>query len=293
MKYLETKHEKDSAKITALLAMILILLIFVVGPKYLDPPMEYGVAVNFGTTDYGSGRVQPKKPIQQAPKEVVTPPKKVEETKSVPTKPQETKAEDVITEDNAESIAIKKQKEEARKKAQEEAEAKAEAERIERERRAEEERLEKERKAKEAKRNSVNDLIGGIKNSSGTDSGSEGDDNRAGDKGQLNGDPYAPSYFGEPGSGGGGTGYGLRGRGKPQKSKVLPECNEEGRVVVEIHVNRQGKVVKAVPGQKGTTGVNCLFEAAKKTAMSYKWNADSKAPVNQIGFVVVNFSVTQ
>ncbi|TJY36534.1 energy transducer TonB [Pontimicrobium aquaticum] len=293
MKYFETKHEKDSARITALLAMILILLIFIVGPKYLDPPEEYGVAVNFGTTDFGSGRIQPKKTIQQAPKEVVTPPKKVEETKPTPTEPQETKAENVITEDNAESIAIKKQKEEARKKAQEEAEAKAEVERIEREKKAEAERLEKERKAKEAKRNSVNDLIGGIKNSSGTDSGSEGDDNRAGDKGQLNGDPYASTYFGEPGAGGGGTGYGLRGRGTPEKQEFKPECNEEGRVVVEIHVNRQGRVINAIPGQKGTTGVSCLFDAAKKTAMSYKWNADSKAPVKQVGFVVINFSVTQ
>jgi len=153
--------------------------------------------------------------------------------------------------------------------------------------------LEKERKAKEAKRNSVNDLIGGIKNSDGKDSGSEGDDNKAGDKGQLNGDPYAPSYFGEPGAGGGGSGYGLRGRGRPSKSKVLPECNEEGKVVVEIHVNRQGRVVNAIPGKRGTTGVSCLYDAAKKTAMTYKWPADSKAPTKQVGFVVINFSVTQ
>ena len=293
MKYFETKHEKDSARITTLIALILILLIFIIGPTYLDPPEEYGVAVNFGTTDFGSGNVQPKKPIQQAPKEVVTPPKKVEETKPVPSKPQETKAENVITEDNAESIAIKKQKEEALKKAEEEAKVKAEAERIEREKKAEAERLEKERKEQEAKRNAVDDLLGGIKNSNGTDSGSEGNDNKAGDKGQLNGDPYAPSYFGEPGAGGGGTGYGLRGRGRPSKSKVLPECNEEGKVVVEIHVNKQGSVVNAIPGKRGTTGVSCLYDAAKKTALTYKWPADSKAPAKQVGFVVINFSVTQ
>ena len=224
---------------------------------------------------------------------MVTPPKKVEESKPAPTTPQETKTEDVITEDNEESIAIKRQKEEARKKAIEEAKAKAEAERIERERREEEARKERERKEQEAKRNSVNDLIGGIKNSSGSDSGSEGDDNRAGDKGQLNGDPYAPSYFGDPGSGGGGSGYGLRGRGKPTKRKILPECDEEGRVVVEIHVNRQGSVLNAIPGKRGTTGAYCLYDAAKKTAMTYKWPADSKAPAKQIGFVVINFSVSQ
>ena len=185
---------------------------------------------------------------------------------------------------------LQKMKQEAEANAEADAKAKAEAERIEREKKAEAERLEKEQKAK---RDAVDGLLGGIKNSSGTDSGSEGNDNRAGDKGQLNGDPYAPSYFGDPGAGGGGTGYGLRGRGRPSKSKVLPDCNEEGRVVVKIHVNRQGRVVDAFPGERGTTGVSCLFEAAKKTALTYKWPADSKAPVKQVGFVVINFSVTQ
>jgi len=292
--YFKTKHEKDSARITTLIALILVLLIFIVGPTYMDPPEEYGVAVNFGTTDFGSGRIQPKKPIQQAPKEIVTPPKKVEEKKPAPSKPQETKAENVITEDNAESIAIKKQKEEARKKAKEEAKAKAEAERIEREERAKAERLEKERKAKEAKRNSVNDLIGGIKNSNGTDSGSEGDDNKAGDKGQLNGDPYAPVYAGTPGSGGGGNGYGLGSRKMITRKIVKQKCNEEGRVVVAIKVDRNGKVIKAEAGVKGTTNkAQCLLIPAKETAMSYKWSNDSKAPKEQTGFVVINFSLSQ
>ncbi|WP_347924424.1 energy transducer TonB [Pontimicrobium sp. SW4] len=279
--YFKTKHEKDSARITTLIAVILVLVIFIVGPTYLDPPEEYGVAVNFGTTDFGSGRIQPKEPIksEQVAKK---PPQKVEESKPVPSEPKEVK-EEVMTSEDAEAIAIKKQKaEEARKKAEVDAKAKKEAERIE-----------KERKEQEAKKKRLDDLIGGIGKSDGTDSGSEGDDNRAGDKGQLNGDPYAPSYFGEPGAGGGGSGYGLRGRGRPSKSKVLPECNEEGKVVVEIHVNRQGNVVNAIPGKRGTTGVSCLYDAAKKTALTYKWPADSKAPVKQVGFVVINFSVTQ
>jgi hypothetical protein len=281
MKYFETKHEKDSARITSLIAVILILLIFIVGPKYLDPPEEYGIAVNFGTTDFGSGNIQPTEPIKSEPEEVIEQPKVQEETQPETSKPQETK-EEVLTEDNAESIAMKKQKEVERKKAIEDAKAKAEAERIE-----------KERKAQEVKKKQLDDLIGGIGKTDGKETGGEGDDNKAGDKGQLDGDPYAPSYFGEPGSGGGGSGYGLKGRGRPTKSKVVPECDEEGSVVVEIHVNRNGSVVNAVPGKKGTTGALCLYDAAKKTAMTYKWPADSKAPAKQVGFVVINFSVTQ
>ena len=282
MKYFETKHEKDSARITALLGVILILLIFIVGPKYLDPPIEYGVAVNFGTTDFGSGTIQPKEPIKSEPIDINKQPN-IQESQPETTTSQEETSEDVLTQDNAEEIALKKKQEaEAKLKAEADAKAKAEAERIE-----------KERAEKEAKKKNIDNLIGGIGKSDGTASGSEGDDDKAGDIGQLDGDPYAPSYFGDPGSGGGGVGYGLNGRGRPTRSKVLPDCNEEGRIVVEIHVDRQGNVVTAIPGKKGTTGDICLYEAAKKTALSHKWPSDSKAPAKQIGFVKVDFSVRQ
>ena len=277
MKYFETKHEKDSAKITALFAVILILIIFIVGLKYMDPPLEYGVAVNFGTTDYGSGNIQPKKPIKSEVKEVIKQPEAVESQPKILKSQEEN--EDVVTQNNEESIAIKKQKE---------AEAKAKAEA-----KAEAERIAKEKRELEEKKKKLDALIGGIGKSDGTDTGSEGNDNQAGDKGQLDGNPYAPSYFGETGLGGGGTGYGLRGRGKPTKSKVIPECDEEGSVVVEIQVNRDGRVFNAVPGKRGTTGNICLYDAAKKTALTYKWPADSKAPSKQIGFVIINFSVSQ
>ena len=58
MKYFETVHERNSAKITALITAIILLLMFVMGTTYMDPPIEYGVAVNFGNTDYGSGPIQ-------------------------------------------------------------------------------------------------------------------------------------------------------------------------------------------------------------------------------------------
>lgn len=295
MKFLETKHQRNSAKITTLIVVILFLLLFVVGPPYMDPPLEYGVAVNFGTSDVGSGKVQPLEPIKSEPKEVITEPvvkeSKVEETKAEPKK-SEQPSEKVLTADNAEAIAMKKQKEAADAKAKAEADAKAEVERAERAREAAEAKKRQEEADKRAK---LDALIGGVKKSDGKVAGGEGDDSKAGDKGQLDGDPYAPSYFGEPGtgSGGSGTGYGLRGRGRPSNSKVVPDCNEEGRVVVEIHVNRDGRVVNAIPGKKGTTGNICLYEAAKKTALTYKWPADPKAPSSQIGFVKIDFSVTQ
>lgn len=282
MKYFETEHEKNSARITALITTILLVLLFVVGAPYMDPPEEYGVAVNFGTTNFGKGNVQPKKPVKSEPKKIEQPPQP-EASKVEPTKSSEAK-EEVLTQDNAEAIAIKKQKEaEARAKAIAEAKAKAEAE-----------RKAKEKREQEEKKKKLDALIGGVSKSEGTERGSEGNDNKAGDKGQLDGDPYAPSYFGDPGTGSGGVGYGLNGRGRATYNKLKQDCNESGMVIVRIVVNKNGNVIEATPGVKGTTNTaKCLLDPAKKIALSHKWRADSKAPTKQIGFVKVNFKLGQ
>lgn len=282
MKYLETKHERNSAKITSLIVIILVLLLFVVGPPYMDPPVEYGVAVNFGNSNVGSGSKPKTLPVKAPQKEVV------EEVEPEPVEPQKVeesaKAEEVLTQDNTESIAIKKQKEA-------EAKAKAEAERIEREKREAEERRLKEEADKRAK---LDNLIGGVKNSTSADNGGEGQENVSGNKGQLNGNPYAPSYFGGAGPGKGGVGYGLNGRGRPTREIFKQDCNEYGVVVVQIKVNRNGEVISAIPGAKGTTNSHpCLIEPAKKIALSHKWPADSNAPSEQVGFVSINFEVSQ
>ncbi len=282
MKYLETKHERNSAKITVLIILILTLLLFVVGPQYMDPPEEYGVAVNFGTTDYGAGNKplsEPKKAVEDKVVEEAQP----EETKVEPTEAT-TKAKEVMTQDNAEAIAIKKQKEA-------EAKAKAEAERVEREKR---EAIEKKLRKEEEKKKKLDNLIGGVKNADGATDGGEGPDTKAGNKGQLDGDPYAPSYFGGSGPGKGGIGYGLGGRGKPSSQIFKQDCNEYGLVVVKIEVNRQGKVINAEPGIRGTTNTHpCLLEPAKKIALSHKWPSDPEAPTTQVGFVSINFEVGQ
>ncbi len=248
----------------------------------MDPPEEYGIAVNFGTTDFGSGKVQPTKPIKSEPLEI-NKPTEVEPTTSEPTKATEAK-EKVLTQDTEEAIAIKKQ-EEAKSKAKAEADAKA---------KAESDRIAKEKQIQEEKKKKLDALIGGVSKSEGSETGSEGDDDKTGDKGQLNGDPYAPSYFGDPGTGNGGVGYGLNGRGRPSKKVYKQDCNESGMVIVKIIVNKSGNVIEAVPGVKGTTNTaSCLLEPAKKIALSHKWPSDNNAPAKQIGFVKVNFNLGQ
>ena len=248
------------------------------------------MAVNFGTTDLGSGNKplsEPRKAIEEPVEEPET------ETSEVLPTPTEasTKAEDIITQDNAETIAIKKQKEAEAKAKAAEAKAKAEAERIVKEQKEAEEK----KRAEEAeKKRKLDNLIGGVKNAEGNTDGGEGPDKQGGNKGQLDGDPYVPSYFGGSGPGKGGVGFGLGGRGKPSRQIFKQDCNEYGLVVVKIEVNRAGKVVSAEPGIRGTTNTHpCLLGPAKKIAMSHKWPADSDAPARQIGFVSINFNVGQ
>lgn len=292
MSFLDTRHKKKSFTLTTLLLSALLLLLFYIGLTYLDPPIENGIAVNFGTMDFGSGEVQPKEKIRAEPREAVSEPvQQVQEVQPQQETVEEAPVEKVMTSDDEESIKIKQQQE-AKRKAEEAAEkAKAEAERIAREKREAEEQK---RQEQEAKKKNIDALIGGIGKSDGTATGSEGDDNRQGDKGQPDGDPYATSYYGAPGSGSGTGGYGLSGRSLVSKGKVQQECNEEGRVVVRIVVGRNGQVIQATPGVKGTTNnAPCLLEPAKETALQHRWNPDSNAPAEQIGFVVVNFKLGQ
>ena len=290
MRYFKTKHQQHSARLTAVIMLLFILLLFVVGPGYMNPPLEYGVAVNFGSSDKGGGLVQPKETLDLEPSPV-TEPVQEPEVELASQSIESSSSEEVLTSKDLESIAIRKEKADKAKK-QAEANEKTQAE-SDAKARLEAERLKKEAYLKAKKKAQLDALMGGIGVDQGTDEGSEGDDESAVDKGQLDGTPYESSYFGSPGSGNDGVGYGLNGRGRPEKTKVIPECDEEGRVVVKIYVNQNGAVTKAIPGEQGTIGDSCLYDAAKKTALSHKWPADPKAPLNQIGFVIVDFSVRQ
>jgi len=284
MRYFKTKHQQYSARLTAAIMLLLVLLLFVVGPGYMDPPLEYGVAVNFGSSDTGSGMVQPKETLASESTPVTEP---IEEIEIVPTDESSESAasEEVLNSEDLESIAFKNtQAEKAKLEVEANEQEKAEAN-------VELDRLKKEADLKAKKKAQLDVLMGGIVADQGTDKGSEGDDDSTGDKGQLDGNPYASSYFGSAGIGNGGVGYGLNGRGHPNNTIVIPECDEEGTVVVKIYVNQNGTVIKAIPGVKGTTGVSCLYDAARKTALSYKWPVDPKAPSKQIGFVIVDFRV--
>ena len=97
MKYLETEEEKKSFAITTVIFVILFILFLYLGLTSLDPPPENGIAINFGTTEFGNGNIQPTEAIQSAPK---------------PTTSKQATAsnDDVLSQDIEEAVVMKQSK---------------------------------------------------------------------------------------------------------------------------------------------------------------------------------------
>src|SRR5690625_3970543 len=259
MAWFQKKSEKKSLLITAIINVALILVLFFFGLTYLDPPEESGIAINFGTSSVGSGATQPTEPVKSAPtRQETTPEESTSQTEETATETEESseEQEDVATQETEEAPVINKKDEKT--KTETEDTEKKEAEKEEQPKKEEEPETAPDPQPEKSTSDALNNVLNGKKNDGKGTSG-EGNDNQAGDKGDPNGDPNASSYYGQ-GTGLDGDGnYRLGGRKALTKKKYTQDCNESGTVVVEIKVNRQGKVVKATPGVKGTTNTSsCL-----------------------------------
>ncbi len=292
-RFLDTKHKRKSAVLTSLIMCLLFIAIFFVGLTYLYPPEEYGITFNFGTSSVGRVNIQPQEPIKAAVTEQVieeSPKEIIEKNEPEVTEKATDESEEVATQENEESIAIQKEKEAKRKADEAAKKAQQERERIERVRQA---AIAKQKAEEEAKRKKLDALIGGVSNSDGKATGGEGNDNVAGDKGKITGDPNAEGYYGNGGGGGNGD-YQLGNRKPLNRPKPDYICNEEGLVVVNIEVDVNGKVIKATPGVKGSTNTaSCLMSEAKEAALKTRWQADANAPSKQVGTIKYRFSLSQ
>ena len=89
---------------------------------------------------------------------------------------------------------------------------------------------------------------------------------------------------------GSGAGYSLGDRKALSKPAPAYNCDEVGKVVVQITVDKNGKTISATPGIKGTTNTaKCLLDQAKIAAMNTKWSADENASEQQVGKIEYNF----
>ena len=271
MPILNTTHKRKSAVLTAIILFLLIFVVINYGLKYLDPPEEYGLAINFGDSSVGAG--EPVLKTKKAPLPKVIEKEEVKE--EVQEVPKEIIKEEIITSDTSDDVPVVEKVKEVKKEPLKEV--------------VEKEIIKEKPKPSKETTDALNSLLNG-NNANGSQSG-EGDDLKEGVKGNDNGDPNSNKYYGNTGNGSGGN-YNLAGRKALSKPIEQPDCQEEGIVVVRITVDKNGKVILAIPGVKGSTNTaSCLLKPAKAAALKTTWNADNKAPTTQVGTIIYIFAL--
>ena len=117
----------------------------------------------------------------------------------------------------------------------------------------------------------------------------DGSGTTPGNQGSINGDPLAPNY-GEGGSGNGNMPIPL----SKFNNLVTPQDDgqQTGKIVVKIRVNRNGQVISATAGAKGTTfSDNELFRKCERAVMGASLDKIEKGPEIRTAVVVFNFKV--
>ena len=298
-------------------AAILALLLFFGFFTPLPLPGEEGILVNFGDSETGFGAEEPA-PSNAAPVEDQE--EKHKETQTAPPPPQKKVAPPVVkealmTQDLEKTAAMesakkKKEAEKAKdleqekiqkeKNRQEELEKNrlAETERIRqaeiaRQKKEQEQRLAiaaaEQRKVGEINNRAKNAFGGNGQGASDSKSTSQGVTYGGGNQGSPGGTANAEKY----GSGGGvgnGVSYSLGGRSAQSLPKPYYPGNEEGIVVVQVTVDKNGVVKKAEAGVKGSNTADVeLISAAKKAALQARFNVDENAPAFQVGTITYRF----
>ena len=271
----ENKHKRKSAIITVVILMAILYYILNFGMHYLDPPEEYGVAINFGNYEIGSGEPTEIIPQKETSKVIEKEEVVKQEAIEIPSKKTE---EDIIKDKTSKNVPIEENKIEEKK--------------------PEKKVIVKEvavkkptPKPSQETTNALQSLLNG--NASDGKPKGEEDDKKLGVKGNKEGVVNASTYYGNAGSGSDGD-YNLSGRKALLKPIKQPNCEEQGIVVVRIQVDKNGKVTEALAGVKGTTNsAPCLLKPAQEAALKTLWNADVNAPTKQIGTIIYKFSLSK
>ena len=280
MIFFKTTHERKSFLITILIVILLLFLFSLFDLKYMDPPIEYGMEVNFGSNDTGKGLSAVSEEITDSESEESDSLK--EDSGSEKSTIPQASTSKVVTQKNSNSQMVEKNNKDSLISINNKIDSKLKQNIIE----------VKKPKVSDATKSIISNLINTESRSENIQG--EGVADGLSNQGKFEGDPYSTIYYGQEGRGGLGIGYGLSGRSLQINGKETQDCNESGTVVVRIVVNKQGEVISAKPGVKGTTNNDaCLLKPAQKTALMHRWFPDKNAPEKQIGFVVIEFKLVE
>lgn len=279
-------------------ALVLFLLLFF-GFSYPDPPPEEeGILVNFGDSETGLGRIEPKgDPFQGGETEI---PQISAQTTPVPPVKKEAAVQKTLTDIEESPVKVKKPTEEELKKQelerirQEELKKQREEELRQQElERIRQEELRKQREEEERQRQQAENIRkmgkGAFSNpGAGTSDGSEGISQGPGNQGRPEGVPGAPNYLEGSGFGSGISFGGLGNRtasGLPKP--LLGGCDVTSKITirVQINVDREGKVVGEPRILEATFQDDCIYKAVIEAASKARFNADQNAAIRQQGWI--------
>ena len=278
-----SQDDKKSLAITTVVYALLILLLFLLR---FWPPADMkimggggggGIEMNFGDSDFGMGDNYKSEVLNVK-----------DQVKAAPAT---TPEEDVISDDNADDNVVVPKKDNVKTPVPVKKDVKLVV-------------------VKPKVSKNADDALSSILGNKGGD----GNDTKGGNKGSANGNLNSGGYYGNgsgtgsgggsgsgtgsgsgSGSGGGigsGSGYSLGNRKALSKPQPDYTCQEQGRVAVQVSVDRNGNTISVTAGVQGTTNTaKCLLDQAKIAAMNTKWQPDSNAPEKQVGKIIYTFSL--
>lgn len=260
---------------TIIASVLIVLLLLYCGMTASRNEVDEGLMVSFGDEIEGFGTSeQPEPQPEQVAEPTTTPPP--------PTTPAVTQvAENLMTQVD-ESVVLEQEKKRKQREEQERQRKIEEQKRLERERKAAEERriAEQQRIAAEqkAKSEKANALAGVFGKNSGSGSGTSTGDS-------MQGNPAGSGTSG-------GNGWSLRGRnlqgGLPKPSY---SGNDQGTIVVNIRVDRNGNVTDAnIDNSKTNIGDKSMRDASIAAAKRAKFSAANDVA---IGTITYNFRLNQ
>lgn len=217
-------------------AVVALILFFLVAWRAPDPPLpEYGIELNFGLDNQGTGDVQPDQPVGDQGESTATeqpqeaPAEHAEETPTVNDEASPEKAVEPVS--KLESPVTVKEKETTNTPVKQP--AKVESTPVTKE-------------TTDTPKKEVEKVSTASESPKKGEAASHGDDaKKTGDKGSEQGTLDAKALYGTPGGGGGGTGMNLQMSGWAwADNPTIPQLpdNEDGKIVFEIECDENGDI---------------------------------------------------
>ncbi|NNC83231.1 MAG: TonB family protein [Flavobacteriales bacterium] len=258
MELIQDRDKRTGLIVTIVFHVLVLILFMFIGLTQPDPlPEPEGAMIELGWTDSGSGDTE---------SQVINENQQVEEVAPTETTPTESEAveEEVVTQEESPVSTPETTPQETVQETTPEPEPDPQPSQ------------------------ELQDAMSNVFNSTPTGGGSEGEDEEGpGNTGRPDGSPAGKGVMG-----GSGNSWELAGRGYEGGAVVTEKPREEGKVVLNIWVGRDGKVTRtSLNLAASNTTSQHLVSLAEKAAKKARFNADPSSAVEQRGTMTFIFKL--